>query len=99
MWLDLLSLVMLELMAIFILGKAIQGLVEPKGLSPLKYVIVMLVLWASLEYVGVILGAKIFDRVIYVYTFGLAFGAIGGIIGYQYARLAKPVDETENDEQ
>lgn len=81
---------MIELLAIIMLGKTISSVVREKGLKPIKYVLIMLVLWIGLEFIGAILGLIFLGGGLKSYPFALLGAILGGYLSYNIAKNAKP---------
>ena len=87
---------MLEIIAIVLLSKRIGKIVRPKGHKASKYIIPMILLWMSLEFLTVAIAFKITGNLMSAMPFGLIGAAIGGFLGYKLAVDAK--DITQNTE-
>lgn len=79
---------MLEIIAIFILGKAIKNKVEAKGLKATKYILLMVFFWLSFEFLGFVLGNIIFGEGLASYLLALPGAVLGGYLGYNIAKNA-----------
>jgi len=85
---------MLEIIAIFSLGKSIKVTVEEKGLKPLKYILLLIAMWIGFEILGGILGALLFGNGLGIYIFALLGAAFGGYLSYNIAKNANPSEYT-----
>lgn len=81
---------MLELIAIFTLGKSIKKMVQAKGLKATKYILLMVFFWLSFEFLGMVLGIIIFGEGLEAYLFALPGAALGGYLSYTIAKNAVP---------
>ena len=88
---------MLEIIAIVILGQKISKLVKEKGLSPSKYVIIMVLLWIGLEFFGAFIGTIMIGPGMAAYPLGILGAIVGAIIGYQIAKNAEPKAKDSGD--
>lgn len=88
---------MLEIVGIILLGKKIREMVKAKGLSPTKYIVIMVLLWVGLEFTLGTLGVVITQNELMAYPFAIAGAITGAIIGYQIAKRAKPAKEMPLD--
>lgn len=79
---------MLELIAIFILGKAIKKMVHAKGLKATKYILLMIFFWLSFEFLGMVLGIIIFGEGLTAYLLALPGAALGAYLSYTIAKNA-----------
>lgn len=79
---------MLEIIAIFTLGKAIKNKVQAKGLKATKYILLMVFFWLSFEFLGMVLGIIIFGEGLEAYLLALPGAALGGYLGYTIAKNA-----------
>lgn len=79
---------MLELIAIFTLGKAIKKMVQAKGLKATKYILLMIFFWLSFEFLGMVLGIVIFGEGLAAYLLALPGAALGGYLSYTIAKNA-----------
>ncbi len=79
---------MLEIIAIFALGKAIKKIVEAKGFSATKYILLMVFFWISFEFLGFVLGIIIFGEGLSAYLMALPGAAAGGYLSYNIAKNA-----------
>uniref|UniRef100_UPI00404B08CC hypothetical protein n=1 Tax=Fulvivirga sp. TaxID=1931237 RepID=UPI00404B08CC len=86
---------MLEIIVMITLGKSIQNIIREKGFKPLKYILIMILMWFGLEFIGGILGVILFGEGLIAYPFALAGAALGGYLSYQIALNASP-SETIN---
>ncbi len=84
---------MLEIFAMLYLGKTIKEMVEPKGLSAAKYILIMLGLWLGCEFFGVVLGTLFFEEMFKIYIMGLLGAGIGGYLAYTVAYNADPIEQ------
>lgn len=76
---------MLEIIAIIFLSKRIAKIVRPKGHKASKYIVTMILLWISLEFLCVAIAFKITGDLMNAMPFGLIGAAIGGYLGYKLA--------------
>ena len=81
---------MLEIIAIISLSKKIKRIVIEKNLKPTKYIVIMVLLWISLEFFGAIAGTIFFGEDFVVYLFALTGAGLGALLGYTIANNAKP---------
>jgi phosphate/sulfate permease len=93
---------MLEIVGIFLLARKIREKLEPKGIKPTKYIVIMILLWVGLEFLFAFLAAMVFyDEPYMAYPFGIAGAVIGAIIGYRIAlaasKTAEPLDVLDSD--
>ena len=80
---------MLEIIAIFTLGKAIKKIVQAKGFSATKYILLMVFFWISFEFLGLFLGMVVFgDRLVPIYLLALLGAVLGGYLSYHIAKTA-----------
>ncbi len=79
---------MLEIIAIFIVGKAIKNMVLAKGLKATKYILLMVFFWLSFEFLGLMLGIIIFGNEFTAYLLAIPGAALGGYLGYNIAKNA-----------
>lgn len=80
---------MLEIIAMVTLGKSISAIVSDKGLKPFKYVLIMIVLWIGLEFIGAIVGVIVVGEGLMSYPFALVGAILGGYISYEIAKNAQ----------
>ncbi|MFH6985292.1 hypothetical protein [Marinoscillum sp. 108] len=81
---------MLELIAMFSIGKTIRNIAVEKRLKPSPFIVNMVLLWLGFEFVGAFIGLTIFNNLMGGYFCGLAGAAIGGYLGYQRVVRAEP---------
>ena len=74
---------MLELIAMFSLGKTIRAIAMEKGLKPLRYILNMIFLWIGLELLFAFIGMSLFGNMMGAYFCALAGAAFGGYLGYR----------------
>lgn len=79
---------MLEIIAIFTLGKWIKNSVNAKGLKATKYILLMIFFWISFEFLGMVLGIIIFGEGLQAYLLALPGAALGGYLSYTIAKNA-----------
>lgn len=84
---------MLEIIAMFSLGRTIRNITINKGLKPAPYIIMMILYWIGMEFVGAYIGISLSGSMMIGYFCGLAGAAFGGYIGYQRALKAEPIEE------
>ncbi|MEO9475354.1 MAG: hypothetical protein ABJG41_07455 [Cyclobacteriaceae bacterium] len=81
---------MLEIIAMISLGRTIKNIVLEKGLRPTRYIINMVLLWISMEIVGLYIGMQLFPNPFGAYLLAIAGAAFGGYLGYRGAVNAQP---------
>ncbi len=86
---------MLEIIALIYLSIRIKKIVLAKGLRPTRYIVTMLLLWMSLELLGLAAGNRLFESEIAAYLIAIAGACIGGYLGYKVAINAEPASATE----
>ena len=87
---------MLEIIAIIALGKSISKIIRAKGLKPLKYILLMVFLWITFEFVGLVIGTLLFGEGIGAYLMALPGAALGGYLSYRIAVNARGVNPEYN---
>ncbi|MCU4176266.1 hypothetical protein [Carboxylicivirga sp. N1Y90] len=76
---------MLEIIVIIFLSKRIGKIVRPKGHKVSKYIVTMILLWLSLEFLIVAIAFKVTGDLMSAMPFGLIGAAIGGYLGHKLA--------------
>lgn len=84
---------MLELIAMFSLGKTIRNIALEKGLKPLRFILNMIFLWIGMELLFAFLGMSIFGNMMGAYFCALAGAALGGYLGYRGVVNATSVED------
>ena len=79
---------MLEIIAIVLLCKHIAKILKEKGLKPTLYVVATVALWVGFELLGGIVGFMIGGSEFVAYFTALGGAALGGYLGYLYAKGA-----------
>lgn len=79
---------MLEIIAIFVLGKAIKKIALEKELKPTKYILIMIFFWLSFEFLGIVLGFVLFEDGLIPYLLALPAAALGGYLSYTIVKNA-----------
>ncbi len=70
---------MLEIIALFFLTRNIGQLAQQKGVPPLKWKILTIVLWIAFEFIGVIFGVAIFgpNNIVSIMLVAIGFAITG----------------------
>ncbi len=94
---------MLEIVAIIALSNRISRIVREKGLKPAKYIIIAIILCISFEFIGAVFGFLVLGMEdsasgggglnLWAYPFAIAGAAVGGFLGYYFAKRATPKDQ------
>jgi hypothetical protein len=74
---------MLELIAMFSLGKTIGNIALEKGLKPLRFILSMIFMWIAMELLFAFVGMSLFGNVMGAYFCVLGGAAFGGYLGYR----------------
>ena len=74
---------MLELIAMFSLGKTIRNVALEKGLKPLRFILNMIFLWVGLELLFAFIGMSVFGNLMGAYFCALGGAVLGGYLGYR----------------